>query len=146
MQKFINVDIYSDGACSGNPGPGGYAAIITKDHLTKIVVGNEKSTTNNQMELKAVVEALKALKTPCNIKLYSDSSYVVKAINEWLVGWIKKGWRTTSGPVANKDLWLEYLEHSKVHKIEAIWVKAHNGHEMNERVDKLAVEQRNLVR
>ena len=86
------------------------------------------------------------LKTPCNIKLYSDSSYVVKAINEWLVGWIKKGWRTTSGPVANKDLWLEYLEHSKNHKIEAIWVKAHNGHEMNERVDKLAVEQRNLVR
>ena len=145
------LHIYIDGSARNNGrdnSKGGFGIVIFDDDRNLIDAYCEQfdNVTNNQMELKAVVEALKALKTPCNIKLYSDSSYVVKAINEWLVGWIKKGWRTTSGPVANKDLWLEYLEHSKVHKIEAIWVKAHNGHEMNERVDKLAVEQRNLVR
>ena len=129
------ITIYSDGACSGNPGPGGYGAIVVYKSFEKEVFGGETNTTNNRMELKAVIEAMKTLKEDCNIKVVSDSKYVVEAINSWLTNWIKKDFNK----VKNDDLWIEYVSVSKNHKVTAEWIKGHNGHEMNERCDKLAV-------
>jgi len=129
--------LYSDGSSLGNPGAGGYCAILKYGSAQKIVKGAEANTTNNRMELKAVIEGLKAIKEPCEVVITSDSNYVVKAINEWLQNWIKKNFKG----VKNVDLWKEYLEIAKKHDIKAIWVKAHNGHEENELCDTIAKQE-----
>ena len=144
-----NVEIYTDGACANNPGKGGYGAILMyqkkdgKMVFKKISKGFEL-TTNNRMELMAVVDALSILKVPCCIKLYSDSKYVIDAINRnWLQGWIKKNWKTSSNSkVKNVDLWQKFIQLSKNHTIEYIWVKGHNDNKYNELCDKMAVEAR----
>ena len=131
------IYLYSDGSSLGNPGPGGYCSILRYKNHEKIVKGAEPNTTNNRMELKAVIEALKLLKEPCIIELYSDSNYVVNAINDWLKNWIKKDFKN----VKNVDLWKEFLKYSKPHKIEAFWVKGHSGHKENEICDKIAKKE-----
>ncbi len=133
------VEIFVDGACKGNPGPGGYAAILRYGDYVKEISGCETNTTNNRMELKAVIMALKELKEPCEVCLYTDSKYVIKGITEWIHSWIKRGWLTANKKkVLNKELWEELFRLSKIHKIKWIWVKAHNKHPENERCDKLA--------
>jgi len=133
------VEIFADGACSGNPGPGGYGAILKSGARTKEISGCEADTTNNRMELMSVIEAFKQLKKPCVIKVISDSSYVIKGMKEWLPGWIKKNWMNSrKQPVMNRDLWEALLEVSSPHKVEWIWIKGHNGHQENERCDELA--------
>ncbi|MGB5920163.1 ribonuclease HI [Arcobacter sp.] len=135
------INLYSDGSSLGNPGPGGYGTILEFNGKQKELSGGEDNTTNNRMELKGVIEGLKALKEPCDVHITSDSTYVVKGINEWLSSWIKNGWKSsTKKPVKNDDLWKEYVEVSKSHKIIASWVKGHAGHEENERCDILAKE------
>ncbi|SET39542.1 ribonuclease HI [[Clostridium] polysaccharolyticum] len=142
----MEISIYTDGAARGNPdGPGGYGTILVfvdskgQTHMREYSQGYKK-TTNNRMELLAVIVGLEKLTKPCNVKLYSDSQYVVKAFNDhWIDGWIKKGWkRGKNEPVKNVDLWKRLLEAMKPHQVEFIWVKGHNGHEMNERCDVLA--------
>ncbi len=128
------VTLYTDGSSLGNPGPGGYGGILEYGNHTKEYSGAEPDTTNNRMELKAVIEGLKMLKEPCRVDIVSDSSYVIKAINEWLDGWIKKGFKK----VKNPDLWQEYLKVSQEHDINGVWVRGHNGHPQNERCDELA--------
>ena len=133
------VDIYTDGACSGNPGPGGWGAILRYGKTEKELSGGNLQTTNNQMEMTAVIEALKVLKEPCDITLTTDSQYVVKGMTEWLDGWIAKGWKnSTKKPVANQDLWQILADLSKKHHIHFKWVKGHAGHLENERCDALA--------
>lgn len=131
------ITLFSDGSALGNPGPGGYGTIIRYGKHEKELVGGESHTTNNRMELLGVIEGLKALKEPCEVDVVSDSSYVIKAINEWLDGWIKKDFKK----VKNVDLWQEYIDVSKPHKINGIWVRGHDGHEENERCDKLARDE-----
>jgi len=131
------IEIYTDGSSLGNPGPGGWCAILRYKGYEKILQGGEKHTTNNRMELTAVIEALKALKEPCEIDLYSDSIYVLKGINEWLENWIKKNFKN----VKNPDLWEEFINVSKPHKINVNWVKGHSGHKENEICDKIAKQQ-----
>ena len=134
-----NIHLYSDGSALGNPGPGGWGTILDYKGKIKELSGGKEYTTNNQMELKGVIEGLKALKEPCHVEIVSDSKYVVQAINEWLSGWVKKGWKTASkSPVKNQELWQEYLDVSAKHSINATWVKGHAGHEQNERCDELA--------
>jgi len=128
------VTIYTDGACVGNPGPGGYCAILVYKGAEKILHGGERETTNNRMELKAAINGLKALKRPCKVKIISDSKYVVNGINEWMEGWATKGFRG----IKNDDLWKELYALKKTHDVEAEWVKAHSGHEMNEKCDSIA--------
>ncbi len=130
------VTLFSDGSSLGNPGPGGYCAILRYKDKERIVKGGEPHATNNRMELRAVIEGLKALKEPCIVDIYSDSSYVVRAINEWLSNWQKKNFKN----VKNPDLWREFLEVAAPHKIRAHWVKGHAGHEENERCDTIAKE------
>ena len=135
-----NVTIYTDGACSGNPGPGGWGALLMyKDTKKEISVG-KKDTTNNVMELTAVIEGLKLLKFPCKVKLYSDSAYVVNGFNQkWIYGWIKNGWKNSNKePVKNKELWQELYDLTKVHEVEFIKVKGHADNEYNNRCDELA--------
>ncbi len=133
------INLYSDGSSLGNPGPGGWGTILEYNGYEKELFGGQKDTTNNQMELVGVIEGLKALKEPCIVNVISDSTYVVKAINEWLEGWVRNNWKSASKkPVKNVELWQEYLKVSKTHKINAIWVKGHAGHEHNERCDILA--------
>lgn len=138
-----DVEIYTDGACSGNPGAGGWGAILRYGTVEKELSGGESETTNNRMELTAVIEALKALKKPCNIVLYTDSRYVMDGVNEWMPNWKVNGWRTSNKktPVKNIDLWQTLESLLEKHKIKWVWVKGHNGHLENERVDKLAREQ-----
>lgn len=131
---MAKVTIYSDGSSLGNPGPGGYGTIIKFNDVEKILSGGEPHTTNNRMELQGVIAGLKALSRPCDVLVISDSSYVVKGINEWLAGWVKRNFKK----VQNPDLWEEYLKVSKQHKVVAQWVRGHNGHPENERCDKLA--------
>lgn len=131
---MTKIDLHTDGACSGNPGPGGWCSILVYKDNEKQISGTEQHTTNNQMELRAVLEGLKMVKRPCEINLYSDSQYVVRSINEWLPGWVKANFKGK----ANIDMWKEYLEVSKEHKITAIHVKAHNGDYYNEKCDKVA--------
>ncbi len=131
------IEIFTDGSSLGNPGPGGWCAILRYKKNEKIISGGEEFTTNNKMELTAVIEALKALKEPCEIELFSDSTYVLKGINEWLVNWIKKNFKN----VKNVELWREFLEISKPHKINIHWVKGHSGHKENEICDKIAKEE-----
>lgn len=137
------VEIFTDGACSGNPGPGGWGAILRYKDIEKELSGGEAETTNNRMELTAVIEALKALKTRCVISLYTDSKYVMDGVNQWLPNWKKNNWRTTNkkSEVKNIDLWQQLDELLPQHEILWNWVKGHNGHPENERVDKLAREQ-----
>ncbi len=133
------ITIYSDGSSLGNPGPGGWGTILEFNGHTKELCGGELNTTNNKMELKGAIEGLKALKEPCEVKIISDSKYVVQGINEWLKNWIKNNWKTAAKkPVKNIELWQEYIENSKQHNITAVWVKGHAGHEQNERCDILA--------
>ena len=133
------VEIFTDGACRGNPGPGGYGSIIrTRDQQNEIS-GSAKSTTNNIMELTAAVVALKQLKEPCEVTLTSDSQYLVKGMTQWIEGWAKKGWLTAAKqPVKNKDIWLELDKLNKIHKMSWKWVRGHQGHAENERCDLLA--------
>ena len=137
-----HVEIYTDGACKGNPGPGGWGVLLRAGNgQEKELFGGERETTNNRMELMAVIQALQALKRPCAVSLYLDSEYVRKGITEWIHGWKAKGWRTAAKqPVKNADLWqtLDALVHGGVHRIEWHWVKGHAGHVDNERADALA--------
>ncbi|MEN9781288.1 MAG: ribonuclease HI [Burkholderiaceae bacterium] len=135
------VEIYTDGACKGNPGPGGWGVLLRAGTSEKELFGGEASTTNNRMELRAVIEALSALKRPCDVKLHVDSQYVLKGMTEWLQGWKAKGWRTAGKqPVKNVDLWqeLDALVNGAGHRIEWHWVRGHNGDPGNERADELA--------
>ncbi|MCB4742781.1 MAG: ribonuclease HI [Sulfurovum sp.] len=136
MQKYVRkqITLYSDGSSLGNPGPGGYGGILEYNGYCKEYYGGEEYTTNNRMELLGVIEGLKMLKEPCDITVVSDSSYVIKAINEWLEGWVNKDFKK----VKNIDLWKKYLEVAKPHHIKGIWVRGHNGHPQNERCDQLA--------
>ena len=139
---MIRVEIFTDGACSGNPGAGGWGALLRYKDTEKELSGAEVEMTNNRMELTAVIEALKALKKECNITLYTDSRYVMDGITQWLPNWKKNNWRTSNkkSPVKNIDLWQELDTLSGRHESRWIWVKGHNGHAENERVDKLARE------
>lgn len=134
------VEIFTDGACSGNPGAGGWGAILRYKTTEKELSGGEIETTNNRMELMAVIQALSALKTNCNISLYTDSQYVMKGITEWLEKWKSTGWRTSNKkqPVKNIDLWQLLDGLVQKHEIRWIWIKGHNGHAENERCDALA--------
>ena len=133
------IQIYTDGACRGNPGPGGWGALLKFGSKEKQLYGGESLTTNNRMELRAVIEALSALKRPCNVSITSDSTYVLKGINEWLPNWKKRGWLTSGKkPVKNEDLWKSLDSLKSVHNIEWHWVKGHSGHLENELVDQLA--------
>ncbi len=141
MQGKPLVKIYTDGACSGNPGPGGWAAILIYNETSKEIWGAEPQTTNNRMELTAAIAALRALKRPCRVRLYSDSSYLVNAFNNgWLQNWQNNGWKNSrKDPVENRELWEELLELSKVHDISWIKVKGHADNIYNNRCDELAV-------
>lgn len=134
------VTIYTDGACSGNPGPGGWGAILMYEDIKKEISGAQKDTTNNIMEITAVLEALKLLKVECSVKVYSDSAYVVNAFNQgWIENWKKNNWRTAGkDPVKNKELWEELYELIQKHKVEFIKVKGHSDNEFNNRCDYLA--------
>lgn len=133
------VDIYTDGACSGNPGPGGWGAILRYGATEKVLSGSAPATTNNRMELTAVIEALRALKRPVAVRVHTDSQYVQKGITEWLGAWKARGWRTADKkPVKNADLWQELERLAAAHRIEWCWVRGHAGHELNERADALA--------
>lgn len=132
------INIYTDGSSLGNPGPGGYCAILEYQANgvlhTKTLSGGERHTTNNRMELKAAIEGLKALKNSCEVDIITDSKYVADAINGWLAGWIKKEFKN----VKNPDLWAEYMEVAKGHKVRGVWVRGHNGHPQNEECDRIA--------
>ncbi|MGO4763737.1 ribonuclease HI [Cupriavidus sp. 2KB_3] len=133
------VTIYSDGACKGNPGPGGWGAVLVAGNHEKELFGGENPTTNNRMELMAVIEALRSLKRPCVVQVYTDSQYVQKGISEWITGWKARGWKTADKkPVKNADLWQQLDEARQPHTISWHWVRGHNGHPGNERADALA--------
>ena len=134
------VTIYTDGACSGNPGPGGWGAVLMYGRAKKELSGGELSTTNNRMELKSVITALEALREPCEVELFTDSQYVANAINlGWLDSWRKMGWRRKGGEVKNPDLWMKLTPLLKTHRVTFIWVKGHAENEHNNRCDELAV-------
>jgi len=133
------VEIFSDGACRGNPGPGGWGALLRFDKTEKELCGGEAATTNNRMELTAVIRALEALKRPSRVRLYTDSQYVQKGISAWILDWKRRGWRTAGRkPVKNEDLWRRLDELAALHDVEWHWVKGHAGHAGNERADSLA--------
>ena len=133
------VKIYTDGACLGNPGPGGWGALLRYGTTERELSGGEPETTNNRMEMMAIIQALEALTSACEVELYTDSQYVLKGFTEWLPGWKAKGWKTADKkPVKNVDLWQRLEEAATKHKIKWHWVKGHNGHVENERVDVLA--------
>ena len=133
------VTLYTDGACSGNPGPGGWGAVLIYGEHEKDLSGAQTDTTNNRMEMTAVIRALEALIEPCDVTLYSDSKYVLDGITKWVHGWKKRGWVNASKkPVRNADLWHELIEVSDRHQIDWQWVKGHSGHPENDRVDRLA--------
>lgn len=140
------VQIFTDGACSGNPGAGGWGAILRYGTFERELSGGEPSTTNNRMELSAVIAALAALKEPCHVTLTTDSKYVVDSVTKgWVYGWKKKGWiKSDKKPALNVDLWQQLLPLLESHKVDFIWVKGHAGHPENERCDRLAVAQRDL--
>jgi ribonuclease HI len=136
------VEIYTDGACSGNPGPGGWGVVLLYGEHRRELSGGEAHTTNQRMELTAAIEGLKALKHPCRVRLYSDSAYLVNAFNQkWLERWVKNGWQTVKKtPVENKDLWEELYAMTKIHRVSWIKVQGHAGNKENEYCDKLAVK------
>lgn len=137
-----HITIYTDGACSGNPGPGGWAALLIYDDTERVITGAEAKTTNNRMELAAVVESLRVLKESCMVSLHTDSAYVANAFKQdWISAWIKRGWKTAGKkPVKNRDLWEDLIEQVNRHEVTWVKVKGHSGDALNERVDRLAVE------
>jgi ribonuclease HI len=138
-QDRKKIVIYTDGACSGNPGPGGWGAILRFQGKEKELAGGHPSTTNNQMELQAAIEALRALKEPCDVDLYTDSQYLRQGITQWIFNWKKNGWKTADKkPVKNKELWVTLDELVQTHSINWHWLKGHAGHPENERCDELA--------
>jgi len=133
------VEIFTDGACSGNPGPGGYGSLLRYGDVTKEISGCARDTTNNRMEMMAVIEALRLLKRPSRVRLYTDSRYVMQGMTEWISGWTRRNWTNSQKkPVVNRDLWEKILELSRSHQIEWKWVRGHKGHPENERCDWLA--------
>ncbi|CCW17935.1 Ribonuclease HI [Sphingobium indicum BiD32] len=139
MTDTPTVDIFTDGACKGNPGPGGWGAVLRFGDAEKELSGGEPQTTNNRMEMMAAVEALNALKKPCRVTLHTDSKYVMDGITKWVFGWQKKGWRTADNkPVKNVEIWQALLKAAAPHQVTWKWVKGHAGHPENERADKLA--------
>jgi ribonuclease HI len=133
------LEIFTDGACKGNPGPGGWGAVIRYGKHEKEISGGDPDTTNNRMELSATIQALKILIEPCEVKLHTDSRYVIDGITKWIHGWQRNGWKNASKqPVSNIDLWHDLIEATARQQVEWIWVKGHNGHPENERADRLA--------
>ncbi|BDW81796.1 ribonuclease H [Erythrobacter sp. Dej080120_24] len=140
------VEIYTDGACKGNPGPGGWGVLLRMGPHEKELSGGEADTTNNRMEMTAVIKGLSALIEPCKVDLYSDSKYVIDGITKWVHGWKKRGWVNASKkPVRNADLWHEMIEIADRHEIKWHWVKGHSGHSENDRVDKLASDEADRI-
>ena len=141
-----HVEIFTDGACSGNPGPGGWGAIMRTKGIEKELSGGEKDTTNNRMEMMAVIAALEALQRDCSVKITTDSQYVMKGMLEWLPGWKKRNWQTAAKkPVKNIDLWQRLESAAESHQVEWEWVRGHHGHVENERADQLAVAARDIA-
>lgn len=141
------VELFTDGACLGNPGPGGWAALLRHAGHERELHGGEAHTTNNRMELFAVIAGLEALRKPCTVSLTTDSQYVMRGIKEWMPRWIAKGWRTAGGdPVKNRDLWERLVEALKPHSVDWHWVRGHAGHAENERVDRLARSAAETIR
>jgi ribonuclease HI len=138
MAEKPKVTIYTDGACRGNPGPGGWGVIMRYGRHERELSGGEADTTNNRMELRAALEALRALTEPCQVTLFTDSEYLKKGITEWLPNWKRRNWRRKGGKLANADLWMKLDEEMSRHEVRWRWVRGHAGHVMNERVDKLA--------
>lgn len=139
MTELPHVEIATDGACKGNPGPGGWGVVIRMGAREKELSGGEMCTTNNRMELTAAIQALKALTRPCRVTLSTDSRYVMDGLTKWIHGWQRNGWRTADRkPVKNADLWQMLLDAARPHRIEWLWVKGHDGHPENERADRLA--------
>jgi ribonuclease HI len=137
--ELTEVEIFTDGACKGNPGPGGWGAVLEFDGTEREIFGGDPVTTNNRMELTAVIEALAALKRPSHVVLHTDSQYVMKGMTEWIRGWKARGWKTASKePVKNVDLWERLDEAVAPHQIDWVWVRGHSGHDGNERADALA--------
>lgn len=135
------ITIHSDGGCHGNPGPGGWAAVLSYGAHSRELSGGEVATTNNRMELKAAIEALRALKEPCEVQFFTDSEYVKKGVQSWMASWKRNGWRTSAKkPVKNEDLWRELDAATQLHVVEWKWLKGHAGHAGNERCDQLATE------
>ena len=140
------VEIFTDGACKGNPGPGGWGAVVRYGKHEKEISGNDPDTTNNRMEMTAAIRALNLLVEPCAVTLHTDSKYVLDGITKWVEGWKRNGWKNASmQPVRNADLWHELIEAVARHKVEWVWVKGHNGHEENERADRLASDAAEAV-
>ena len=143
---MTHVEIFTDGACSGNPGPGGWGAIMRTKGIEKELSGGEKDTTNNRMEMMAVISALEALQRGCRVKITTDSQYVMKGMLEWLPGWKKRNWQTAAKkPVKNIDLWRRLEKAAETHQLEWEWVRGHQGHVENERADQLAVAARDIA-
>jgi ribonuclease HI len=139
MSELQHIEIATDGACKGNPGPGGWGAIVRFGATEKELSGSENPTTNNRMELMAAIEGLNALKRPCRVTLSTDSRYVMDGLTKWIKGWQRNGWKTADKkPVKNADLWQRLLDAAAPHRIEWVWVKGHAGHPENERADRLA--------
>ena len=133
------VEIFTDGACKGNPGPGGWGVLLRIGHHEKEMSGSEPDTTNNRMEMLAAIKALEALNQPCRVTLHTDSKYVLDGITRWVFGWQKNGWKTADRkPVKNADLWQALVAAARPHQVEWVWVRGHDGHPENERVDRLA--------
>ena len=142
-----DIQIYTDGACKGNPGPGGWGVLLRKGATEKELSGAQADTTNNRMEMTAAIEGLSALKRPCTVDLYTDSKYLIDGITKWLPGWQKRGWKTASKqPVKNEDLWRQLAALDAKHSVSWHWVKGHSGHAENERVDRLASDAADALR
>jgi ribonuclease HI len=140
------LEIFTDGACKGNPGPGGWGAVIRYGKHEKEISGSDPDTTNNRMELSATIQAIKILIEPCEVKLHTDSRYVIDGITKWIHGWQRNGWKNASKqPVSNIDLWHDLIEATARHQVEWIWVKGHNGHPENERADRLASDAADAI-
>jgi ribonuclease HI len=146
MTELSHVEIATDGACKGNPGPGGWGAIIRYGETEKEMSGAENPSTNNRMELMAAIEALGALKRPCRVTLSTDSRYVMDGLTKWIKGWQRNGWKTADKkPVKNADLWQRLIDASAPHRIDWVWVKGHAGHPDNERADRLASDAASTI-
>ena len=147
MAELQLVEIYTDGACRGNPGPGGWAALLRMGEKERELSGGETPTTNNRMELMAAIKGLEALKRPCRVQLFTDSNYVRDGITKWIYGWRRNGWKTADKkPVKNAELWQELLDAAAPHRVEWHWVKGHSGHPENDRVDALACAEADRLR
>ena len=147
MTELPEVEIFTDGACRGNPGPGGWAALLRMGGKERELSGGETPTTNNRMELMAAIEALKALKRPCRVRLFTDSVYVRDGITKWIHGWRRNGWRTSDRkPVKNAELWQQLLDAAAPHRVDWKWVKGHSGHPENDRVDAIACAEADKLR